>query len=366
MRLKVEQVLAMFRPVKEDFAHNDSGAERAITTDTIKLPTSQKVEAFVDVESSTPISEREVSTGQTSSVVRRTKVDTARNAVDRSVENPVLPVSDIVLPADTISYPVEVEEFSIDSLAVTSVIAPTKAFSLEGHKKGIDHPIKLDRSDGIFALLVICFLLLAHVYNGGMAFFKENIMLVFSASKSEKLETQVTTKETVYSFFLVFLAVLLISISLYEGLDRFFPLADGDKRPFVTIGFFVVLIVLFVVAKMLLNRVIGFIFDNEKRIEAWNRSYLVLFSMLGLLCFFPTLMLVYSNLWHSIIIGFVFVLFLIVQIILFIRVIVFFIGQKFNLLYLIAYLCTIEILPYIFLGIGLVHLYKTDIFNTIL
>lgn len=417
MRLKVEQVLAMFRPVKENFAHNDSGAELTITTDTIVPSTPQKVEAVVDVGSSTLISDSvtvqekqnvassqglkdstdvkvtsdspikidslkvetpkvkkdtllpqasQVDTAKVSSVITRAKVDTVKNVQESRLVTPILSASEVVLPADTASFPIVMESFSVDSLAMTSAIAPTKTFSLEGHKKGIDHPIKLDRSDGIFALLAICFLLLAHVYNGGMAFFKENIMLVFSASKSEKLETQVTSKETVYSFFLVFLAVLLISISLYEGLDRFFPLADGDKRPFVTIGFFVVLIMLFVVAKMLLNRTIGFIFDFGKQIETWNRSYLVLFSILGLLCFFPTLMLVYSNLWHSIIIGFVLVLFLIVQIILFLRVIVFFIGQKFNLLYLIAYLCTIEILPYIFLGIGLVHLYKTDIFNTIL
>ena len=60
------------------------------------------------------------------------------------------------------------------------------------------------------------------------------------------------------------------------------------------------------------------------------------------------------------------ILFLIVQITLFYQIIVFFIGQKFNFLYLIAYLCTFEILPYVYLAIGLIQLYRTDVFNTLL
>lgn len=301
-----------------------------------------------------------------------TKIDTVavRPRPTATVERESVPIlTNDVLPTaygssllnDTVSFAQIADTLISDTLSLAENI-PVKTFSMEGHKAGLQHPVKLDRSDGVFALLVISFLLLAHVYNGGLTFFKENITLVFSATKTESLETQTTSKETVYSFFLVFLAVLLISISVYEGLDRFYPLLEGDKRPFVTIGLFVLLILLFVVAKMMINRFIGYVFDFGKQVDAWNRSYLVLFSILGLLCFLPTLMLVYSSYWHSIIIGFVLVLFLIVQIILLLKVIVFFIGQKFNLLYLIAYLCTIEILPYIFLGIGLVHLYNTDIF----
>lgn len=268
-----------------------------------------------------------------------------------------------VLTIDSSIY--VVDSVCVDTLEVTDVnVLPT--YSLDGQKEGNPLPISLDRSDGIFALLLFCFLLLAHVYNGGVSFFRESIKLVFSASKSEKLEAQATTKEMFYSYFLVFLAVLLISISLYEALERVMPTAETEKRPFVTIGMFIVLILVFILLKLMFNNLIGYVFDIPKKLKVWNRSYLVLLSILGLLCFLPTLMLVYSSHWHSIIIGFVLVLFLIVQLILFLRIIVFFIERRFNFLYLIAYLCTIEILPYVFLGIGLVYLYRIDIFNTIL
>ena len=398
MRLGAEQLLATFRLTRDYFTAKSSMSDLNIVADTITPTTPKRVEEVVPVNVSAGHLEGEQVKGEVArSQVTLHDSDTATHRVSSKPSNgssvnvdsvkpdssvvalpirTVVPVvsSDIdqsasreVLPVDTISYPVEIDTVSVavDTIAV----ADTKVmstYSLEGQKEGIPLPVKLDRSDGIFALLLVCFLLLAHVYNGGVSFFKENILLVFSASKSEKLENQTTTKEIFYSYFLVFLAVLLISISLYEALDRFMPLAEGEKRPFATIGMFIVLILFFIIVKMMFNRLVGYIFDFDKRLNTWNRSYQVLLSMLGLLCFLPTLMLVYSSLWHSIIIGFVLILFLIVQVILFLRIIVFFIGQRFNFLYLIAYLCTIEILPYIFLGIGLVYLYRIDIFNTII
>lgn len=415
MRLRAEQLLGKLGYAKEYFVQNIV-PQLTITTDTIVTSTPKRVEDIVNVgASASQHRESEDSSNELNAVANARKdtahinsqstegvtvSDTMSHALPKKVKqdttvrqvvkpdtiistpkptaivvqeageietNRKEPVSntrlETSLPIDTASFVMaaNVDSIAIDSLELVANV-PVKTFSMEGHKAGVLHPMRLDRSDGVFALLVICFLLLAHVYNGGLAFFKENITLVFSATKSESLETQNTSRDTVFSFFLVFLAVLLISISVYEGLDRFYPLLEVDKRPFVTIGSFVLLILSFVVAKMMINRFIGYVFDFGKHVEAWNRAYLVLFSILGLLCFFPTLMLVYSSYWHSIIIGFVLVLFLIVQVILFLKVIVFFIGQKFNLLYLIAYLCTIEILPYIFLGIGLVHLYNTDIF----
>ena len=372
---RVEAIVNANVSAEQQRSPNDSASDVNTTKRSNKDSTGIEVQAV-----------RSVSIADTTShaLPRRVRVDTALRQSSTKIDtvavrprptatveresvpilaNDVLPtaVYDTSLVNDTVSFAQIADTLISDTLSLAENI-PVKIFSMEGHKAGLQHPVKLDRSDGVFALLVISFLLLAHVYNGGLAFFKENITLVFSATKTESLETQTTSKETVYSFFLVFLAVLLISISVYEGLDRFYPLLEGDKRPFVTIGLFVLLILLFVVAKMMINRFIGYVFDFGKQVDAWNRSYLVLFSIFGLLCFLPTLMLVYSSYWHSIIIGFVLVLFLIVQIILLLKVIVFFIGQKFNLLYLIAYLCTIEILPYIFLGIGLVHLYNTDIF----
>lgn len=236
----------------------------------------------------------------------------------------------------------------------------------ESNRKGIELPATLHRSNGIFALLLFCFLIVAHVYNGGFSFVKENMLLVFSPERAGKTDSQYTTSEILYAYFLVFLAILLISISLYEGFERFAVFSgEHDKLPFVRIGIFAVLISVFVCFKLFLNKFIGYIFGQEIAAGVWNKMYLVLFSLLGLLCFLPTLILVYSNWWHGIIIGFSLFLFLVMQMILLFRLVVFFISHGYSILSLVMYLLTVEILPYIYLGLGLYYCYQIDIFNTI-
>lgn len=226
-------------------------------------------------------------------------------------------------------------------------------------------PDTLYQSDGIFLLLLVCFLLFTHMYQGGISYLKENFALVFSATKTEKLvESQKTSGEIFYSYFLVFLAILLISISVYEGLDRItFSSASVEhvRKPFLTIGAFVILISAFVFLKLAFYHFLGYIFDLGKKSTTWNQSYIFLLGVSGALCFLPTLLLVYSEIWHIIIIVFSLVLFLVVQLLLIVRILVFFFQEKYNILFLLAYFCSVEILPYVYLGFGLVYIYQHDI-----
>ena len=272
-------------------------------------------------------------------------------AIDQSLLDTVALKMDTVMLTNT----------AVDTLSVSHT-------SYASNKEGMALPEMLHRSDGIFCLLLFCFFIVAHIYNGGLGFIKENIMLAFSPQKAEKLDSQSlpTTRENVYSYFLVFQAVMLISISIYEGLERFTNLTSvGGKAPFVHIGTFVVLISVFILLKLALNRVVGYIFDLGGKMVLWNKVYLLLISMLGILCFLPTLLLVYSNWWHGAIIGFSLLLFAIMQIVLILRLIAYFYSQRYGVLSLVAYLLTVEILPYIYLGLGLFYFYQIDIFNTI-
>lgn len=255
---------------------------------------------------------------------------------------------------------------------VTAVAADTVSTShslYASNKKGIELPEVLHRSDGILILLLFCFLIIAHVYHGGLGFIKDSILLVFSPRKSEKLDgqSQATTSEILFSYFLVFQAILLISISLYEGLERFTSISAGsEKTPFIHIGAFMILISVFVLLKLMFNKFVGYIFDLKGQIVIWNKIYLLLLGVLGLLCFLPTMILVYSNWWHGVIIGFSLSLCLMMQIILIFRLIVYFIHKRYSVLSLVAYLLTVEIIPYIYLGLGLLYFYQIDIFNSIL
>lgn len=89
-------------------------------------------------------------------------------------------------------------------------------------------------------------------------------------------------------------------------------------------------------------------------------SQTIIIEILGILFFIPTLFLLYADYLHTEIAIFMLILFIVSQLILFYRMIVYFIREKFSFLFMIAYLCTIEIVPYIFLAAGLILLYKTD------
>lgn len=227
-------------------------------------------------------------------------------------------------------------------------------------------PFNLEQTDGIFCLLMLCVLFFAYIYKGGISFLKENMAFLFSPEKASRTYGQATVKEMIYGYFLVFQFVVLVSVCIYDVFTEYETYGASNGRPLTTVLSYIVLIALFLGAKDVIYIIIGYVFDIQKTISLWRRTYIVSVGTLGILYFIPTLLLIYSSYYHTYILVFMLILFLLVQITLFYQIIVFFINQKFNFLYLIAYLCTFEILPYIFLSIGLIYLYRIDVFNTLL
>jgi hypothetical protein len=242
--------------------------------------------------------------------------------------------------------------------------AHTEEKSVDGQFRhyGDDLPFSLEQTDGIFILILICFLFFTHIYNGGISFLKENISLLFSSDRSNRIRKQTTTKEVLYGYFLLFQAVILISICLCDAFIEYDP-TEVAAPPFFTIITFILFIGLFLGVKNFMYKIIGYIFDQQRLMNAWRQVSVISIEVLGVLYFIPTLLLIYSSYYHSEILLFMLMLFIIIQVTLFYQIIIFFVNQKFNFLYLIAYLCTIEILPYIFLSTGLIYLYRTDVFN---
>lgn len=235
---------------------------------------------------------------------------------------------------------------------------------VDNRHTGVNVPFTMEQADSVFGLLLICFLFFAHIYNGGVDFLKENISLLLSSEKSHRSYKQTTSREILYSYFLIFQAVVLISICMYDVFMEYEPMPDGYiHRPLVTIFLFILVIGLFLGLKSIMYSLLAYIFDEDAIVSVWRRTHVISLEVLGILYFVPTLFLVYAGYYQIQIIIFMLVLFLIVQLLLFYQIIIFFIREKFNFLYWIAYLCTFEIIPYIFLYLGLRYLYRFDVFN---
>lgn len=294
--------------------------------------------------------------------------------VDHSLDSTTLdgvaePVSDsLYISSDSSLY--QADEFTYQD-TLESVVAEAEQkdmnlFVSYAARRGEELPVMLSNSSGLFGVMLVCFLLLAMSFREIIAFIKENSLLMLSSKGEKAHDKVVTTKERFNIYLLVFACVLVLSISFYTALDKTYHLPKDYPQLLATIGLFVVALSTFLLIKISANKLIGYVFEVEDTTDIWSFSYLMLLGVLGGACFIPVLLLIYSKVEFDIIIAFVVILFLIVQLSVMIRVIMYFRSQKFSLLFLISYLCTVEIIPYLFLGIGMVYLYKVDIFNTVL
>lgn len=229
--------------------------------------------------------------------------------------------------------------------------------------EGISLPFNLEQADGVFVLLLLCFFLFSCIYKETFVFFKENIAHIFMLQKGQEgYVGETTVKDVWYSNFLIFQTTVLISISIYSYfMENGMPVQNMTPLP--TILSFIVLVLLFVAIKVLFYRLIGYVFNIEKGMKRWIDIYFTTFELLGIIYFIPTLFLIYSTHWHPFIIGFMAIVFIFTQILLFYRITIFFLKEKFNYLFLIVYLCSVEVIPYLFLIAGFIYLYEIDIFN---
>ena len=248
--------------------------------------------------------------------------------------------------------------FSSDKLVEINKIDEESVLN-KGHV-GVDKLFTLEQDDGIFVLIIICFLFFSRIYKGSFSFFRENSRLLFSSRDNTNLFAETTVSEFWFNFILVFQAIMLSSIVLFDIFlesDRY----TLPQHSFFTIMLFILVVSVFLFLKYLFYTMLGYLFNIKERMHVWIRTYMIVIEMIGIIAFVPILVLVYSQSYHDILIVFCLCLFIISHFILFYRVIVFFIQQNVNILFLIAYLCSVEIIPYIILYQGLIYLYKIDL-----
>lgn len=231
----------------------------------------------------------------------------------------------------------------------------------EVRHEGIKRFSLIEDSDGIFLLLLFCFALFVHVFRRGMSFFKENARMVFSVRHSSNLFNQATITEVWFDSLLMFQTMLIYSIVLFV---YFFENDDSGGYTgsvFLSVISFVLLFIGFNLIKYLVHRFIAYLFDVKQIFEVWVRGYIVVVEMLGLISFVPLLLLIYFDYYHNVLFLVFLLLFLISRLIIIYRSVIFFLEKGVNFLYLIAYLCTVEIIPYILLYNGLSYLYKIEV-----
>ncbi|MEN9918941.1 MAG: hypothetical protein RL662_1377 [Bacteroidota bacterium] len=281
----------------------------------------------------------------------RSVVDSAK--IDRAIKDSIMQRDLYTIDQNTSMY------FSVDTLKQNQTI---HNIELQAGHEGVKRPFTLERDDGVFALLLVCFILFTRIYKGQFSFFKENLSLLFTSHKNLNNFSETTTTEFWFNFILIFQTILLTSIVLFDSLFESGTYAIPTNS-FYTISLFTLTLFVFLLIKYFIYRFSGYLFYTHGGMDVWLRNYAIVVEMMGIIAFIPTLMLVYSQYYHEYLLIFFYILFGVSRLILFYRLITFFFKENVNFLFLIAYLCSLEIIPYIILYQVLIHLYQVDIIS---
>ncbi|MDH6355404.1 hypothetical protein M2132_001746 [Dysgonomonas sp. PH5-45] len=264
---------------------------------------------------------------------------------------------------DTTTYSINQATDTLANESLIDTVAPVKAYTAVGHK-GKDRLPSLKGEDGIFALLLLSFMLLAFVYKRGISLFDRRGLLSLLSDRSERVSFKETTAADAWGNGLLFFqAILLSSIVLYDLFFETSTYITSTTSSFITVILFVVTLFIFVGIKYVFYKFMGYLFDVQGLINTWKKDYVSLINIFGICIFLPTLVLIYADHFHFLAFLLSFILFILTRLVIFYRTISFFLQQKVNFLFLITYLCSVEILPYISLYFGLNFLFETDIIN---
>lgn len=254
--------------------------------------------------------------------------------------------------------------YTLDSTAVKSYQLSASSTSLGSFKgySGNQIPSMLKHHDSIFLSLLLCFVLICKIIQRGYRFFFEGFRLLTTFREKKDLFNEITIKEFWGNLFLILLPSFLVSLLAYQYLQNSDDVLRQSSHIWLTLTGFILIIAGFLSLKYLFYLLIGYTFDIRDFVHQYLRAYLILLELLGILIFVPTLVYLYAGAYQQVVLIIVAILFLIIRLILFSRLIAFFFNKKVNFLFGIIYLCSVEIIPYIFIIMGFAYLYKENIF----
>lgn len=227
-------------------------------------------------------------------------------------------------------------------------------------KEGIPLPFSIDQTSGTFILILICFILFGFKYRHGFVNLDKNTMHMFSFRKDRETLYNIVSRSFWYKYYIIIEFAIIVSISIYNILIKSNTINNTEHNALRTILLFILLISVFFIFKIYLYKIIGYIYRKTDEMRLLQHSQTVIIEIFGLLFFIPSLFLIYTDYLEIEIAISMIALFVLSQLLLFYRIIFYFIREKFSLLFMIAYLCSVEIIPYIFIAAGLIILYKTD------
>ena len=277
-------------------------------------------------------------------------------------------VRNMPYPADTIEFsphytkglsaytPAPVENPLTDYKEAVLVIPK----GLEGMQRTKDPA----HDEGIFLILLCCFILVATSFRKGIKLFS----LPFSTLKSNRNHADASDNATITESRLQF--VLLAQTLILEGILLTF-LIHYLKPDLPYIGYFKEILCMTGITVIYYNlqqsayRILGFIFSEPEVTRQWVKEHSSINLLLGTVLFPIVFCMIYLSGFLNIGLLLGAICYILSRIIFIYKEIKIFLSDVYGILYFILYLCTLEIMPLFFIYKGMILIYQFVEFKTL-
>ena len=210
---------------------------------------------------------------------------------------------------------------------------------------GIPHPSIPQTESWVFVVLMLLFFLLIYSVSQSSGYISDTIKTFFQLKERSSIFSKATVNDSRFRFLLIVFSIFVLSLYVYF----FFHKSD---KVFTINEFLLILLItgLFLSIKFILFKIIGYVFLNPNNLKLAIDSYFNIFSFLGL-ALYPLLFLqIYLN---DGLVSIINVTSLIVSsiasLLVTFKLFQIFFQKILDFLYILLYLCTLEILPLIIL-----------------
>jgi len=211
---------------------------------------------------------------------------------------------------------------------------------------GIPRAYQLWRDEWVVLCVLLCFLLLAMIQKRiRRKLFPEAKEFFFPTKNSAKKEKRDSHFEQLTPIFITLILSIMGGLGVFIYTQKQLHLFLGRISPYMLIGIYIGIWMLYFIFKNLLVTFVNWIFFDKEKRGLWNKSYLFLFSVETLLFFFVTIFAVFLNLPLAISLWIVLVVGLVIKFLHLYKTFLIFFPKIYGTLHLIVYFCTLEIMP---------------------
>ena len=212
-------------------------------------------------------------------------------------------------------------------------------------------------NSSIALLLITGFLLIAIFYHRGIKYLIQAFSNITEVKDRHSIFTNITVNETQLRFALLFQTFITEGIALFFLINNFWEIQSENSLSLAII-FCCLSAAVFYWIQMFIYHLLGFVFSDPARTRQCVESFSSVNSLLGLVLFPVVLCMIYIPACTSTMLLITGICYILSRIIFIYKGIKIFLSDIYGLVYIILYLCAVEIVPLLLFYKGAILLSK--------